>query len=303
MYSFKRLLPDIVAKITLSQHRQTIQGPREECQRLPAASVAPIHKCPHELLVMIFKLYVSNKPFLICHILLVCKTWHAIAVGTPSFWTKIFINIATREVDAEEVIKALRPRIEASLLRSQPLLLDIRLDLRSLVPFNALRNRPHVLRFLQSFVGRHGINMVRWKSLDIIFPYGSDKNLCTSILGLFVGPTPHLTTLSLGVRTLDTLESLNPIFPDLSSLKSLDIDSVEFLDRFNAPFSSLENLSMACSYAAEFQIARLHRFTSLTTLTIRPGLRYYRDNCWSSKSDATGIRTRDAPFSSGMLYR
>jgi hypothetical protein len=93
-----------------------------------------------------------------------------------------------------------------------------------------------------------------------------------------VGPTPHLTTLSLGVRTLDTLESLNPIFPDLSSLKSLDIDSVEFLDRFNAPFSSLENLSMACSYAAEFQIARLHRFTSLTTLTIRPGLRYYRDN-------------------------
>jgi F-box-like len=85
----------------IEANQQTIQTPQEECQRLDAAFVAPIHKCPHELLVMIFKHYLSNKPFLICRLLLVCKTWHTIAVGTPLFWTKIFINRHTDEADAE----------------------------------------------------------------------------------------------------------------------------------------------------------------------------------------------------------
>jgi hypothetical protein len=128
-------------------------------------------------------------------------------------------------------------------------------------------------------VGSHGINMVRWKSLNVLFPYNPDVDLCTLILGLFAGPTPHLTTLSLSVRTL---QLSNPVFPDLSSLKSLDIDSVELLDWIDAPFSSLENLSIACSYATEFQIARLHRFTSLTTLTIRPTFAFNADDSVST---------------------
>jgi len=71
---------------------------------------------------MVFKHYLSHKPFL--------KTWHTIAVGTPSVRH-------TGEADAEDMVKALRPRIEASLLRSQSLLLGIRLDLRDLVPGDA----------------------------------------------------------------------------------------------------------------------------------------------------------------------
>jgi hypothetical protein len=81
-------------------------------------------------------------------------------------------------------------------------------------------------------------------------------DLCTSILGLFAGPTPHLN--------------------------SLDVDFVELLDRINAAFSSLENLWTACSYAAEFQIAQLHHFTSSTTLTIRPTPAFNADDSVST---------------------
>jgi hypothetical protein len=118
--------------------------------------------------------------------------------------------------------------------------------------------------------------MVRWKSLDVIFPFDLDKELRTSILGLFVGPSPHLTKLHFSVGT--SLQLSKPIFPDLSSLNSLDIDSVELLNQINAPFNSLENLSIACWCVPEFQLAQLHRFTSLTALTIRPTFAFPTDD-------------------------
>lgn len=139
----------------------------------------------------------------------------------------------------------------------------------SFIKADAPWNPCHVLRFLQSFVGRHGINMVQWKTLDILFPYYPDEDLSTSILGLFDGPAPHLTKLRLRVRT--HLQLSRPVFPDLSSLKSLDINSVELLNKINAPFNSLENLSISCYHAADFQTAW---FKSLTTLTIRPSFRF-----------------------------
>jgi hypothetical protein len=115
--------------------------------------------------------------------------------------------------------------------------------------------------------------MARWKSLDILFPGDGDADLFTSILGLFVGPMPHLTKLSL--RDHASLQLSTPIFPDLPSLKSLHINTVQLLEQINPPFSSVENLTIGCFYATDFQIARLDRFTSLKTLTILPGFGYY----------------------------
>ena len=55
------------------------------------ASVAPIQKCPEEVLLMIFELYSNYNPQLVTHLLPVCRHWYNIAVNAPQLWNHIGI--------------------------------------------------------------------------------------------------------------------------------------------------------------------------------------------------------------------
>src|SRR5450631_876186 len=57
------------------------------------ASVAPIRKCPEEVLLMIFESFSKAAPELVAGLLEVCKRWRDIAANAPRLWTHIRIKI------------------------------------------------------------------------------------------------------------------------------------------------------------------------------------------------------------------
>jgi hypothetical protein len=304
MESIVDLPPDIKAKVALlEQHRQ-------ECERLERelaqyhASVAPIRKCPQEILLDIFRLYLSDNPRLIRRLGLVCKSWNLIVTRAPTLWTQIPILIDTRVFDAQIVAQSIAPRIDACLRYSGNLLWDIDIDMEHMVSVRGFLstqeydiqdrigialsssletsfgggydsivagcagmswNPAHLHHLLQRITGEHGDKMERWGSARLRFPADSEPDLRDPILLLLTGSTSHLTRLNIHSRYWD-YHSYPRIFPVLSSLKHLTIQPTFLLLALDIVPIQIEHLALPCiGYRSLVEIAG---FTSLRSLKL-----------------------------------
>jgi F-box-like len=99
--------------------------------QLYRASVAPIRKCPAEVLLMIFKLFSCKDPKLATRLLRVCRQWYEIAMNSPGLWTYIEISTKCTWNQQKEAMKD-NAKAAACLQRSASLPLRICLDFRAM---------------------------------------------------------------------------------------------------------------------------------------------------------------------------
>ncbi|KIM32546.1 hypothetical protein M408DRAFT_19946 [Serendipita vermifera MAFF 305830] len=174
------------------------------------ASMAPIRKCPEEILLMVFEYYLSKNPRLVRRLLLVCRQWYQLAISAPRLWNRILIYVG-EEWDVDNACKSIRMWVERCLTRSKPLLLDITLDFSVIGdPVTKIRSKivkslyeelngdvidlvndwaatlhvdtlddpdvisvyqfHHLFDLLNILVGHNGKNMSRWRSLELHLP-------------------------------------------------------------------------------------------------------------------------------------
>jgi hypothetical protein len=59
----------------------------------PDLPLAPIQRCPSDVLLIIFEFYLADNPRYIRRLLLVCKQWCIVVRETPQLWTHIRFRI------------------------------------------------------------------------------------------------------------------------------------------------------------------------------------------------------------------
>jgi F-box-like len=93
------------------------------------ASLAPIRKCPEEILFIIFGLFSYQDPIRATRLLRVCRQWYEIAINSPGLWN--YIEIRTKDTwdQQKEALKD-SAKVAACLQRSASLPLHISLDFR-----------------------------------------------------------------------------------------------------------------------------------------------------------------------------
>lgn len=127
-------------KILISEFQSRLAAAELECSRLEGeiyeyrASIAPIKKCPPEVLAIIFELYLCDNPTIICRLLLVCRQWYQITISTSRLWSRIPIKIRYTH-NIENASNSIKRRLEMSLKRSGSVLLELDLDFSGLCHF------------------------------------------------------------------------------------------------------------------------------------------------------------------------
>jgi hypothetical protein len=88
-----------------------------------------INKCPVEIFVEIFQIYLTPNRRYIRTLLLVCKKWYGLVMNTPSLWNRIDLNFPEPLFDRPF---RLIPYVQACKQRSRGLKLEIDLNLRNI---------------------------------------------------------------------------------------------------------------------------------------------------------------------------
>ncbi|KIM32545.1 hypothetical protein M408DRAFT_182996 [Serendipita vermifera MAFF 305830] len=273
--------PEICRKLEALQHqyelieelRSRMSAAQLECARLETeiseyrASVAPIRKCPQEILLMFFEYYVHEDPRLIRRLLLVCKQWYELAISSPRLWNRILIEFDS-DWDIESICKSIKKRLKKCLKLSGTVPLELHLDFGGLIPpqdlirsqirellskytlFDGLEelkewasdlnvdllNDPavisdcqphHLSEFLEKLIGDDGYIMLRWDSLYLELP--EDTELALGILELFSHPTPNLTRLQISCWS-DIREEYGALIGSIFP----DLSALEHLEVTNA---------------------------------------------------------------------
>lgn len=306
MNSFQNMPLDIEAKVTsLKQHRQSIEAPSQGSERLEqeitqySVSAAPIRRCPVEILLEIFQLYLAENPRLIRRLMLVSKSWHQNIVNNPGLWTYIPVIVNTFVPTAQAVVDSIIPRIDACFQYSGSSMLRVELVLGSWMDADAflphhldlqvpsIHDGPllmencgdgqwkpvHVKRVLECLVGQHGERMERWASAKLFFPGDWEDDRRRLVLSHLIGATPHLTALEFASRYFKQ-DPEKPIFPVLSSLKTLTIYATFLLDSLSINAIEIEHLTCPCMGRS---LMLLIPFISLQTLKLL-GITYRRDS-------------------------
>ena len=265
------------------------------------ASIAPIRKCPEEVLLMIFKFFTDGAPELV-GLLQVCKRWRDIAANAPRLWTHIKIKIRPTW-DQREAARKNAAMVKSHLKHSASLPLHINLDLKYMLDEKSQTNEyadssgcenelfryarrflnptnayiDHVVNISESYgpeqvwrmvnvlVGEDGMHMRRWKTLHILQP--SNGRDVREIWKLFSGRTPELTELLIPVNLSQlSRASSKKTFPDLSSLEALTLEGVASdTDFLGLTFPSVKRLDLEMIISCSSQLSL---FTSLEYLDV-----------------------------------
>ena len=110
------------------------------------ASIAPVRKCPEEVLLMIFESFALSAPEFVAGLLQVCIRWHDIAANVPRLWTHIHIKVELTW-DQREAARKDAAMIETHLHYSASLPLHINVDLE-----NMLNQKSQEEGFLSGFL-------------------------------------------------------------------------------------------------------------------------------------------------------
>ncbi|KIM20849.1 hypothetical protein M408DRAFT_30048 [Serendipita vermifera MAFF 305830] len=269
--------PEICRKLEALQHqykiiedlRSRIRNAHLECARLETeisehrASVAPIRRCPQELLLMFFEYYICENPRLIRHLLPVCKQWYELAISSPRLWNDVPIRLET-DWDIESTCESIQKRLDKCIHFSGTASLELNLDFSGLIPPQGLiasqiredvskythpdgqdtlnewisgldvdlLNDPevisacqphHLFELLGNLIGDDGDIMPRWASLCLDLP--QDPELALGILKLFSHPAPSLTHFQ-----ISWFEDMHEAFSSLIGTIFPDLPGLEHLE-------------------------------------------------------------------------
>jgi hypothetical protein len=95
-------------------------------------SIAPIRKCPEEVLLMIFESFAEAAPELVMDLLQVCQRWRDIAANAPRLWTHINIKVEPTW-DQRKAARKDDAMIETHIEHSASLPLHINVDLSDML--------------------------------------------------------------------------------------------------------------------------------------------------------------------------
>jgi hypothetical protein len=192
-----------------------------------------VNKCTVEILVEIFRMYLTPRHQHIGTLLLVCKKWYELIMKTPSLWNCIDLYFdGPPEVDEP---LCLVPYVEACKQRSENLKLDINLDLKMIGNAKAYhisvlesvldecsdclldtlteiiddqdpsrhscsvfnQRMKEMVDTMRVLVGDDSKDMARWSSFHIALPEGAINWVIPSICSLFDGPTDSLLNVTI----------------------------------------------------------------------------------------------------------
>ncbi|KIM20853.1 hypothetical protein M408DRAFT_30052 [Serendipita vermifera MAFF 305830] len=269
--------PEIRRKLEALKHQHEIIGKLRsrmtaaqlECTRLETeifhyrASVAPIRKCPQELLLLFFEYYTCENPRLIRRLLLVCKEWYELAISSPRLWNRIPIKFDS-SWDIESTCEFIKKRLDKCLELSGILPLELNLEFGELIPAQAQivsqirenllgythlegqdivndwidgldldsfidpeiigpHQSHHLVDLLGTLIGDYGNKMLCWASLRLELP--EDSELAIEILEPFSHLTPNLTRLQI---TCDG--DMHGIFDSLIETVFPDLSALQHLE-------------------------------------------------------------------------
>jgi hypothetical protein len=199
-----------------------------------AKSLDYFNRCPAEIFIEIFQIYLTPEHRNIRSLLLVCKKWHDLVMKTPSLWNRIDLFLPAIPVDRPF---RLIPYVQACKQRSENLKLDVVLDLRNLGSKEELHNdllkrsikgdcRSCLLNVLstitenhtdcytfeqrmeelfntvQVLVGEDSKDITRWSSLRIALPYFREVLLTLAPAWVSLNG-PKMSLLDLSIEGLD----------------------------------------------------------------------------------------------------
>lgn len=250
---------------------------------LPSTNVtiaAPIHRCPADILYMIFHLYLAQDHQQIRILLLVCKDWNQFVMNSPKLWARLHI------VDAYDLF-SLRTRhskksyISACMERSCNLKLEVKLYLQNfpdqftlareeftkcaldVIPkaqhqefqrifdngpsyFTAKNYTIQVEQALERLVGPRGEHLKRWGMLNLTLPTTLFNNIRERIWRSLVNVTPSLAVFEIRnpPASWDGAFSGFPEapYPDLSAAKKVTLHVAKPISHFHLSPAVLEHL-------------------------------------------------------------
>jgi hypothetical protein len=295
--------------------KQLIETSEQQCYLLESelaayrASVAPIRKCPVEILAMIFRAYLEDNPRLIRRLILVCRLWHDLAHQTPDLWTNIPIVFDSTEEPTKYVVDSIKPRVAACIKYSRNLPLNIDLDLNNLSTsmgyiWNKARifqneylqdisyrlrhdlfqhwpeyeanlshapwNPIHIFELLAVLTGESKTNLKRWKSFSFTVPEGFTYGDVIPIWHSLAGPLPSLVSLSINHPQDSEFDTpRSMVFTGLKSLQHMTLDNTDNMSCLDITPTTLRDLDIALVEFRNLQGLRLDRFRFLRVLKIR----------------------------------
>lgn len=126
----------------LEELKQLVLATEQEVKRLKdkliqyesvkPLSAGPIEKCPQELLSIIFKYFILDRPSHVRRLLPVCRRWYDLIIQDPQMWNTIRIVVPYHEWDVESRTQSIKPLIRSCLERSRSALLHVDLNLTHL---------------------------------------------------------------------------------------------------------------------------------------------------------------------------
>ncbi|KIM32559.1 hypothetical protein M408DRAFT_19959 [Serendipita vermifera MAFF 305830] len=197
-----------------------------------------IHRCPKEVLMILFEFYTLENPRVVRRLLQVCREWYQLAISTPRLWNRIPV---TPEYvwDMKSSCKDIYRRVGVCLQRSGSLPLELDLNFTNFESSRAkirekiidcfwddIQDIPtlsgwawnlpteeieefkvipachprHVLVVIRQLTGKTGDVMLRWGSLRLTLPEDPDVAILWKRLSF---PTPRLSHMTL-IGTYDT---------------------------------------------------------------------------------------------------
>jgi len=319
----KMIPTDIQNKIAMLEHhkaevkrlKQLLEVSEQQCRLLESdlvnyrASLAPIRKCPAEILAAIFRAYLENNPRHIRRLLLVCRLWYNLTHQTPDLWTNIPIIFDSGSEPAKDVVDSIKPRVVACIKYSQNLPLDIDLDLSKLcktldyikdqarifednylldLKFNFIRiihqsqppseahfsptpwNSYHILELLDVLAGSANENLKRWKSFNFKLPESFMNEDVMPIWDRLAGPLPCLVSLSIKQCYESSLDPPSyMVFADLKSLQHLTLSDVAYLSCLDIVPTTIHILDICSTLYEKMHDLQLSRFRFLRVLKLR----------------------------------
>jgi hypothetical protein len=295
--------------------KQLLEISDQQCHLLESdlahyrASVAPIRKCPSEILAAIFRAYLEDNPRQIRRLVLVCRLWHNLTIQTPDLWTNIPIVFDSSLVPAKTVVDSIKPRVMACIKYSRNLPLDIDLDLNKLcttanyidnqarifqnnyllgISFDMLRdfmenwpryeafflrapwNSSHVFELLAVLVGEAKENLKRWKSFSLKLPEGFMFDDAIPIWDALAGPLPSLVSLSINHPHENDLNiPRHMVFTNLKLLQHVTLNETNYLSCLDIVPITIRVLDIRLRRFQEMHDLRLGRFRFLHMLKLR----------------------------------
>ena len=244
--------------------------------------MAPIHRCPEDVLLMVFCSFAGGNPESATRLLSVCRRWYDIVVRAPRLWNHIDVKLR-KDWNLSTATDLFIQHITTCLQRSASLRLHIRLDLDGLLTKQIEHRVRAMIEAIPVLVGENGEHMKRWETFEIILPSYPDEGdsedesedeytTDESIWRHFSYPAPNLNQL--WVKNAYFVQDIPPhsqltSFLQLESLKYLRIaGGPRKWDFLGLNFESVTRLELDSFTESYIRVLSLSKFTRLQHLLI-----------------------------------